>query len=148
VNILLWLVFLSQLSAAPREQAGRLDILITNIKPLKGDLYVMVHRKAENFFIADSALARQKVRVTEDSHRVIFEDLSPGRLAVAVYHDENLNGTMDVNEIGFPREGYGFSNNPPGPGRPKFTQAAFDFNGDDRIGIKMVYHPVPPPKKK
>jgi uncharacterized protein (DUF2141 family) len=148
MNILLWLILFSHFSAAPREQAGRLEILVNQIKPLKGDIYVMVHRKAENFFIADSAVARQKVRVTESSHRVVFEDLNPGRLAVAVYHDENLNGTMDVNEIGFPREGYGFSNNPPGPGRPKFAQAAFDFSGNDRIEIKMVYHPVPPPKKK
>ena len=36
----------------------------------------------------------------------------PGRYGVVVIHDENLNHKMDRNIFGFPKEGYGFANNP------------------------------------
>jgi uncharacterized protein (DUF2141 family) len=37
----------------------------------------------------------------------------PGVYVVAIYHDENGNGSFDRNSLGLPAEGYGFSNNPP-----------------------------------
>ena len=37
----------------------------------------------------------------------------PGIYALALYHDENGNRRFDRTGIGFPAEGYGFSNNPP-----------------------------------
>ena len=36
----------------------------------------------------------------------------PGVYALALYHDENANTKFDRTGIGFPAEGYGFSNNP------------------------------------
>ena len=36
----------------------------------------------------------------------------PGVYALALYHDENANQKFDRTGIGFPAEGYGFSNNP------------------------------------
>lgn len=36
----------------------------------------------------------------------------PGVYAVAIYHDENGDGKFDRSSIGFPEEGFGFSNNP------------------------------------
>jgi uncharacterized protein (DUF2141 family) len=38
--------------------------------------------------------------------------LPPGRYAIAALHDENSNHKLDRNMIGWPREGFGFSNNP------------------------------------
>jgi uncharacterized protein (DUF2141 family) len=38
--------------------------------------------------------------------------LPPGRYAIAVLHDENSNHKLDRNMIGWPKEGFGFSNNP------------------------------------
>ena len=40
----------------------------------------------------------------------VFEDLAPGRYAVAVYHDINGNGQLDKIPPGLPTEPYGFSN--------------------------------------
>jgi uncharacterized protein (DUF2141 family) len=37
----------------------------------------------------------------------------PGVYAIALYHDENGNQKFDRTAIGFPAEGYGFTNNPP-----------------------------------
>ncbi len=36
-----------------------------------------------------------------------------GVYALALYHDANANQKFDRTGIGFPAEGYGFSNNPP-----------------------------------
>ena len=38
--------------------------------------------------------------------------LPAGRYAIAVIHDENSNHKLDRNMIGWPKEGFGFSNNP------------------------------------
>ncbi|HPM93241.1 MAG TPA: DUF2141 domain-containing protein, partial [Bacteroidales bacterium] len=57
----------------------------------------------------------------------------------AVYHDENLNGVMDANEKGFPKEGYGFSTKNKMLGRAKFEQAAFEVSGDQAVEVKMIY---------
>jgi uncharacterized protein (DUF2141 family) len=35
-----------------------------------------------------------------------------GRYSIAVLHDENSNHKLDRNFLGFPKEGFGFSNNP------------------------------------
>jgi uncharacterized protein (DUF2141 family) len=35
-----------------------------------------------------------------------------GRYAIAVLHDENSNHKLDRNILGWPKEGFGFSNNP------------------------------------
>ena len=37
----------------------------------------------------------------------------PGVYAIALYHDENANQSFDRTGVGFPAEGFGFSNNPP-----------------------------------
>jgi uncharacterized protein (DUF2141 family) len=45
------------------------------------------------------------------THTCIFVP-GPGVYALAVYHDENANQKFDRTGIGFPNEGFGFSNNP------------------------------------
>lgn len=54
-----------------------------------------------------------------------FQNLPSGHYALAVVHDENANGRLDT-FASIPREGYGFSRNPPirfGP--PEFGEASF-----------------------
>ena len=41
-----------------------------------------------------------------------FDKLVPGTYAVAMIHDENLNHKMDYNMFHYPKEGFGFANNP------------------------------------
>lgn len=130
------LVFLSQ------SQVGqyRLAVSITGLKPLKGELYISLHNRPEYFQVADSAFMKTKIAVKADSETVIFSHVPAGKYAVAVYHDENLNGKLDANEKGIPLEGYGFSTRTKMPGRPKFEQAEFEVNGNDTIEVKMIYH--------
>lgn len=123
----------------PQGATHRLVVKLTGLKSLKGDLYIAVHQKPEYFQVSDSALIRKIVKIDKESQMVIFDKVPAGRYAVAVYHDENLNGKLDASPVGIPREGYGFSNNPKVPGRPKFEQAAFEFSRNDTIVINMIY---------
>jgi uncharacterized protein (DUF2141 family) len=42
----------------------------------------------------------------------VKENLPPGDYGVVAIHDENKNHKLDRNFIGFPKEGFGFANNP------------------------------------
>lgn len=48
-----------------------------------------------------------KIRDTQE--RCDFLDIEHGTYALAVIHDESMNGEIDTNWLGVPREGYGFS---------------------------------------
>jgi uncharacterized protein (DUF2141 family) len=70
------------------------------------------------------------IRVRETEARCDFEDIPPGTYALAVIHDENMNGKLDINFIGIPKEGYGFSNGAKGLfGAPSFSAASFQYDG-------------------
>jgi uncharacterized protein (DUF2141 family) len=138
------IVFLLSFIFLTPQQGGkhRLVVNVTGLNPLKGELYLSLHERPEYFHIADSAFMKTKIAVDKETETVIFEKVPDGRYALAVYLDENLNGKLDANEIGVPKEGYGFSNNPKAPGRPKFEQAAFDVDRNDTVGVKMIYPKV------
>lgn len=131
----------------PQGGNHRLAVKVTGLKPLKGDLYIALHHRPEYFQVPDSALMKKIVKIDKETESVIFDKVPAGSYAVAVYHDENLDGKLDASPVGVPREGYGFSNNPKVPGRPKFEQAAFDFSRNDTIVINMIYPKEPNPKK-
>lgn len=61
-----------------------------------------------------------------------FEDIPQGTYALAVVHDENMNGKLDTNWLGIPTEGYGFSNDAKGMlGAPLFSDASFPYDGQN-----------------
>jgi uncharacterized protein (DUF2141 family) len=135
------------LFSMPQIGNHRLVVKVTGLKSQKGDLYLALHQRPEYFQVPDSAFIKKIVKINKETEEVIFDKIPTGRYALAVYHDENLNGRLDASPVGIPREGYGFSNNPKVPGRPKFEQAAFDFSRNDTIVINMIY-PKDPDKKK
>ena len=70
------------------------------------------------------------IRIRAAQARCDFEDIPPGTYALAVVHDENMNGKLDTNLLGIPREGYGFSNDAKALlGPPSFPAASFVYDG-------------------
>jgi uncharacterized protein (DUF2141 family) len=60
----------------------------------------------------------------ERKANVAFNDIPPGDYGVVALHDENKNMKLDKNMFGWPKEGFGFANNPHvGLGAPAFRQA-------------------------
>ena len=70
------------------------------------------------------------IKIRKSQARCDFEDIPPGTYAMAVVHDENMNGKIDTNWMGIPTEGYGFSNDAKALlGAPSFSAASFLYDG-------------------
>jgi uncharacterized protein (DUF2141 family) len=137
LSIILLLLLLVQ---PPGVDDHRLTVSVSGLKPLKGDLYIGLHSRPDYFQVPDSALMKAKIVVNEETEVIHFDEVPTGKYAIAIYHDENLNSILDVNEIGIPKEGYGFSIKKQVPGRPKFEEAAFDVSRNDTVEIITIYH--------
>lgn len=70
-----------------------------------------------------------------------FDDLPFGRYAATVHHDENMDGELNCNALGIPKEGVGISGNPRiWKGAPPFHKAVFEFSPENTvISIAMKY---------
>ncbi|MGE5320761.1 MAG: DUF2141 domain-containing protein [Hyphomicrobiaceae bacterium] len=81
------------------------------------------------------------IKVRDKQARCDFEDIAPGTYALAVVHDENMNGKLDTNLLGIPKEGYGFSNDAKALfGAPTFPAASFPYDGQDlELTISLNY---------
>jgi uncharacterized protein (DUF2141 family) len=70
------------------------------------------------------------IKIRDTQARCDFEDIAPGTYALAIIHDENMNGELDTNWLGVPTEGYGFSNNAKALlGTPSLSAASFPYDG-------------------
>lgn len=77
----------------------------------------------------------------ERSATCVFEQLAPGKLAIAVMHDEDSDGRMKRNLVGIPREGWAVSNNAAAGvlGPPSYADAEFDLRTSADLELQMNY---------
>lgn len=71
---------------------------------------------------------------------IVIKNLKPGKYAFKFSHDENKNEKLEVNWLGIPKEGFGFSNNPImifGP--PSFIKTLFEINESKVINSNPKY---------
>lgn len=70
------------------------------------------------------------IKIRKSQARCDFQDIPPGKYAIVIVHDENMNGILDTNFIGIPTEGYGFSNSAKALlGAPSFSSSSFLYDG-------------------
>lgn len=70
------------------------------------------------------------MKIRDTQARCDFLDIPLGTYALAVIHDENMNGELDANFLGVPTEGYGFSNDATAMmSAPSFDAASFTYGG-------------------
>lgn len=81
------------------------------------------------------------IKIRDTRARCDFEDIPPGTYALAVVHDENMNGKLDTGLLGVPLEGYGFSNDAKAWfGAPSFSAASFPYDGRNvELTISLHY---------
>lgn len=111
---------------APLAHAGELTLTISEIRSTTGQLLVSVVNSEAGWDGQAPPVAARKIAVT-GKEVVLKFDLPAGSYAVQVLHDENDNGNLDMNIMGIPTEGYGFSNNPPVMRRAFFSESRFDI---------------------
>lgn len=105
----------------------------------KGNLRIGVFQKS-GFPTAKEAIAGKIVEVTQSEMTVKIELNQVGRFALAVVQDQDKNGKLSTNLVGYPIEPYGFSNNKFGNfGPPAFEDVAFDLaeNEHQKLVIQL-----------
>jgi len=79
---------------------------------------------------SDKAIKTTKGKIENEQALCMFDDVAAGDYAISEFHDENLNGRLDRNFIGMPKEGVGASNDATGHmGPPKYEDARFHYDG-------------------
>lgn len=103
------------------EKVSSFELVIEGISDIKGEVRVAVFNSEESYGEKEDPLHAVVVEVKSDT--VIWNEakLPYGQYAIAVYHDKNVNGKLDSNFLGIPKEAYGFSNN----ARGKFGPASW-----------------------
>jgi uncharacterized protein (DUF2141 family) len=123
---ILLLGFVVSLFLAHQAQAARLIVTIEGTRNADGYLYVALFSKPDGFPDGDYSARHTKLKAAAEALTVVFDDLAPGTYAVGAYHDENDNGKLDTDFIGYPKEGYALSNGIRAViSRPRFIDAAF-----------------------
>ncbi len=140
LRALLPLVFLLLWPGA-RAEAARVVVVIDGLRSAAGDVYVALYSKPDQFPDGDYSDRHVKVKASTAPISVVFDELQPGLYAVGAYHDENGNGRLDTNFIGYPVEGYALSNDIRAViSRPSFADAAFAVpDGDKHVTLHIKY---------
>ena len=109
-----------------------IHVAVLDIRNSAGTVACALFESAEGFPVdfLHAATNIMVIKVRKTRARCDFEDIPPGRYALGVIHDENMNGKLDLNALGLPKEGYGFSNDAKGWfGAPSFEAASFQYDG-------------------
>lgn len=137
----LLIAFLALALRAGPAVAADVTVTIDQIESAQGKVYVTLWGSKETWLDDQKSLQNIGEPAAVGSVTFVMHDVAPGRYAIATFHDENANGQMDFNFIGYPTEGYAFSRDVrPFLSAPSFESCAFDVGIDDAaLTIHMVY---------
>ena len=112
-------------------------VKVTNLKKVKGTLYIGWYNKSADFPVNDRAIFREEIEVSDLSEVTVqFDNIPAGKYAIAIFLDENDNYKLDRNLFGIPKEKYGFSNNVlPALRAATFEESVFSLTDDKRSTI-------------
>lgn len=109
-----------------------IHVEILEIKNSRGKIACALFESAEGFpsKFLHHATNIVLIEIRNTQARCNFAEIPQGTYALAVIHDENMNGKLDTNWLGIPKEGYGFSNDVKARGSaPSFDAAGFRYEG-------------------
>lgn len=121
-------------SAFAESSCPGIHVKILNIRNSTGTVACALFESPTGFpdEYLSSATNVMVIKIRKAQARCDFEDIPPGTYAMAVVHDENMNGKLDTNWVGLPTEGYGFSNNAKAVlSAPSFSEASFTYDGQN-----------------
>lgn len=117
-----------------------INITITEIRSNSGNILYAVYNNKKFFNDGENFVRSGSVNARKGKIVFTIKDLPRGEYAISILHDENNNDKMDVNILGIPKEGFGFSNN---PGirfsAPGYKDTKFLLNNNTSITINMKY---------
>lgn len=121
-------------------QSSSLTLHIEGINILKGNLMIAGFDNEADFKTKENPVFADTVEIKNNSAELVFAAITQGVYAIAVYHDENSDGTLNTVKLGIPAEGVGFSGtNKTFLKVPKFKDCRFELKHDTTIIINIHY---------
>jgi uncharacterized protein (DUF2141 family) len=116
-SALLWTLFLPPASAlaSPAASEGNCSLIIhvTGFRNTKGLLGAELFTSSAGWpEDVDKSFRHEHFPIEGNHATARFDHLPAGKYGVVVLHDENENQKLDRNLLMFPKEGFGFANNP------------------------------------
>lgn len=111
-----------------RPSRGRVTVRIQGLRHNRGAIVVALYNNRRAFADKKGQAHGATTRPRKRGAVVVFDDVLPGKYAVAFFQDLNGNQRLDTNLFGVPTEGFGFSKDAMGKrGPPTFEAAAIDI---------------------
>ena len=121
-------------------QTGTVTVNVLGIENNKGVVRIGLYHNKESFPIYEKAMFKdvsEKANTTGVSYT--FSKILEGTYAVAVWHDENEDKTLNKNFLGAPKENYGFSKNIFGTfGPPDFEEVSFEVKNGKMVKLTII----------
>ncbi|MFT4976789.1 MAG: hypothetical protein ACI8S6_002694 [Myxococcota bacterium] len=136
-----WLLSAFILTASADDLTLTLTITATGFRDTDGQAVFWLY-DPENWLEPSAARRTATALITGAAVTATFTGVPPSRYGVAVLHDTNKNGTLDMRwfPIPGPAEGSGVSNDAPALiGPPRFADAALILGTDAEIQVTMRY---------
>jgi len=137
LGAVLALVALLPAGTAAADSGPSLAVPVSTVRSSSGRVYVALYDR-DNWLKPGRFVALRLVQARRGTVVANFSSVRPGRYSVAVFHDENNNGTVDRNFLGLPAEGFGFSRRTP-LRIPSFGETSFDLSGPGTMPVELRY---------
>jgi uncharacterized protein (DUF2141 family) len=129
-----WTVLLGLLFAARVPAQSAAETIVVEVSGLRSDRGVVLgalYDSPDGWAEEGHEIATCGARVVRGRATCTIHGVAAGSYALALLHDENENGRLDRDFIGWPQEGFGFSSGagPSLAGAPSFESASFDHDG-------------------
>ena len=123
-------------STAAKEHT--LTIAVQNMDSAEGNLGILIFNGPKGWAEDRQAALKDISIPAQKGVQKVPVQLPPGKYAVALIHDLNVNHKLDKNFIGMPKEYWGMSNNPHATIKaPAIEKAMFELNGDKEVEITL-----------
>ncbi len=109
-------------------ESEALTVSVTGAANETGTMFLAIYADKESFNDPTKAISRTQEAIVKGASTFTFraKDL-PKKFAIAAFHDENSDASLNRNAIGIPLERYGFSNDARGTlGPPTFEEAVIE----------------------
>ena len=117
-------------AVAEAQQGNTISVPVSGLHNNNGNVRCGLYNSAAKFPNDGQQFQGVVAPIANQQATCVFSNVPPGTYAVAVFHAEHGEATMEKGLFGQPKEGYGFSRNATGTfGPPSFGAAAYAYSG-------------------
>jgi len=135
----LFLILLT-FSLSATSQTSSLTITVDGMRSSEGRIQLYLYNEVEAHLNTEKAYKAFQLEVNRDQVDTTLKDIPFGEYSLGMFHDENKDAICNLNFLGIPKEGYGFSRNYVVFLRaPKFEETSFQVKEDVSLKISIIY---------